>query len=241
MHTQMPYIIAHRGFHVNYPENTLSAFEAARDIGAHGIELDVHINHDGELFVFHDPWIRMDPKGRRIRASRLSVADLKELGRKLLGQPIPRLKDVLDACINEFQWINIELKDQGARGDNPGLIAQMQRLLRHYPLEKIIISSFHPLILRKMKDWEPRLLTGFLMQPRTLTSPLWQFWLRHTAADFYHPRYDWYFRYEHLDPHPKISLWTLDDCDLFKKNIKNTERVFSVITNRPDLWVKPKE
>ena len=36
-----PVIIAHRGFRRLYPENTLVSFQAARQAGAHMIELDV--------------------------------------------------------------------------------------------------------------------------------------------------------------------------------------------------------
>ena len=40
---------AHRGFSSRYPENTMVAFEAARNAGADGIETDVHLTKDGEV------------------------------------------------------------------------------------------------------------------------------------------------------------------------------------------------
>ena len=49
-----PLIIAHRGYSSNYPENTLAAFKAAVDIGAHMIELDVSLSEDRQLVVIHD-------------------------------------------------------------------------------------------------------------------------------------------------------------------------------------------
>jgi len=49
-----PLQIAHRGGAGLWPENTMEAFERAIDMGADGIELDVHLSHDGQLVVHHD-------------------------------------------------------------------------------------------------------------------------------------------------------------------------------------------
>ena len=44
---------AHRGLHSkDVPENSLAAFTLARDEG-YGIELDVRLSADGQIFVFH--------------------------------------------------------------------------------------------------------------------------------------------------------------------------------------------
>lgn len=236
---QRPYIIAHRGFHKNCVENTMSAFQAAKTIGAHGIELDVHVTKDGQIVVFHDPWIRRATKGeRRLRLKRLSYAELRHWSESQLGEAMPLLSDVLDRFLPSFHWINIELKGQGARGDNLLLIEKVVHLLRSYPPGKILISSFHPFILRQVKDLAPDQKTGFLMQPRTVTSPIWQFCLNYTRADFFHPRYDWYFKWQHLHTGTNVSLWTLDDRTLFEHGVNTPSSVFSIITNRPDLWVR---
>ena len=48
------WVIAHRGVSGSYPENTLSAFQAAIDIRAEMVELDVSISKDGIPVVVHD-------------------------------------------------------------------------------------------------------------------------------------------------------------------------------------------
>ncbi|OHA63816.1 MAG: hypothetical protein A2842_00955 [Candidatus Wildermuthbacteria bacterium RIFCSPHIGHO2_01_FULL_48_25] len=48
------FILAHRGLKLEYPENTLPAFQAAADLGF-GIELDVRLAKDGKLVCKHDP------------------------------------------------------------------------------------------------------------------------------------------------------------------------------------------
>lgn len=49
-----PLLIAHRGDTINFPENTLEAFESAFDLGADGIECDVHLADDGRVIVVHN-------------------------------------------------------------------------------------------------------------------------------------------------------------------------------------------
>ena len=51
----MTAIVAHRGLHHDLRENTLEAFEAARAVGADGVEFDVRRTAHGELVVHHDP------------------------------------------------------------------------------------------------------------------------------------------------------------------------------------------
>jgi glycerophosphoryl diester phosphodiesterase len=48
-------VIAHRGASSELPENTLSAFERAIEVGADFVEFDVRARPTGELVVAHDP------------------------------------------------------------------------------------------------------------------------------------------------------------------------------------------
>ena len=54
---KQPYVYAHRGASGYAPENTLPAFEKALEMGADGIEIDVHFSKDGALVVTHDEYI----------------------------------------------------------------------------------------------------------------------------------------------------------------------------------------
>ncbi len=47
-------LIAHRGYSARYPENTLLAYEAALQHGAHCFELDLQLSADGIPFLHHD-------------------------------------------------------------------------------------------------------------------------------------------------------------------------------------------
>jgi len=51
---KLPLIIGHRGVKGIAPENSLSGFKKAVELGIDGVELDVHFTKDGKLVVFHD-------------------------------------------------------------------------------------------------------------------------------------------------------------------------------------------
>src|SRR5215510_9615942 len=55
MASTRPTILAHRGASGHRCENSLEAFREARDLGADGVELDVHATKNGALVVHHDP------------------------------------------------------------------------------------------------------------------------------------------------------------------------------------------
>lgn len=94
--------IAHRGFHKNFPDNTLEAFEAAIQLGVDGIELDVRETADRGFVVFHDPKI----EGTDI--ARLSLSDIKNM--KLQDTfEIPTLEQVLELCRKRTKLL-VELK-----------------------------------------------------------------------------------------------------------------------------------
>lgn len=54
----MPEIIAHRGVTRDHLENSIGAFARAVELGADGVELDVHCTADGVVLVHHDPVLR---------------------------------------------------------------------------------------------------------------------------------------------------------------------------------------
>ncbi len=52
-HSSTP-VMAHRGASAEFPEHTLAAFKRAIEVGANGIEVDVHLTQDGHVVCIHD-------------------------------------------------------------------------------------------------------------------------------------------------------------------------------------------
>jgi glycerophosphoryl diester phosphodiesterase len=59
-------VISHRGEHLQHPENTLPAYQAAIDAGADYFEVDVQTTADGKLVLMHDSTVnrRTTAKGK---------------------------------------------------------------------------------------------------------------------------------------------------------------------------------
>lgn len=95
--------IGHRGAPREFPENTLPAFERAIELGADGIELDVHVTADGIPVVHHDPELS--------RARALAQMSWDEVRRVELapGITIPSLQQVL-TVVGDRAMVYVELK-----------------------------------------------------------------------------------------------------------------------------------
>jgi glycerophosphoryl diester phosphodiesterase len=115
-------IIAHRGASRERPENTLAAFVRAVELGADGIELDVHLTADGVLVVHHDA-VPHDPPSPPLAKRDLRTLTLGELAAfQVQGEPIPTLAAVLDA-IPKHLTVYCELKGAGTAPEAVRLLA----------------------------------------------------------------------------------------------------------------------
>lgn len=151
----VPKIIAHRGYSGVSPENTLSAFANAVDIGADMIELDVQLTGDGQVVVFHDNDLL------RVTGCEGTIADytLEELqqmdagmwfGSEFEGERIPTLAEVLELVRGSGLNIYLELKDIGAV---EGFEEAVLNVVRDYDMQdRCIMASFQYEYLRHFKE-----------------------------------------------------------------------------------------
>ena len=117
-----PEIIAHRGASREAPENTIAAFRRAQQLGADGIELDVHLTTDGVLVVHHDAMPRASPSPK-LAGKALHELSWSEVALfRVNGAPIPRLEEVLDAVGSSLN-IYCELKGAGTTAAACALLA----------------------------------------------------------------------------------------------------------------------
>ncbi len=148
MPPQRPLSIAHRGSHDDRPENSLPAILRSLELGAQGIEIDVHITADGVPVVHHDPDLR---DGGQISAMTAAEVEKRELAP---GIAIPRLDQVLDAVARKA-ILFIETKAEGIE-------FPLMRAVRASGAE-CAIHSFHHETIRNLKLTMPSLRTGILM------------------------------------------------------------------------------
>ncbi|MDE3015695.1 MAG: hypothetical protein KGI29_02075 [Pseudomonadota bacterium] len=99
--------IAHRGASAAAPENTMSAFRKALELGADAVECDVHVSKDGEAVVIHDDTLERTTSGR----GRVADFTLKELKGFVAGggERIPTLEELLAFAADRLM-VFIEIK-----------------------------------------------------------------------------------------------------------------------------------
>jgi glycerophosphoryl diester phosphodiesterase len=146
-----PTVVAHRGGARLAPENTMQAFHNALALGADAIELDLHLCADGELVVIHDDTLNRTFQ-RPGQVTQMTADELAAVG-------VPRLNEVLKLPKVQFY---LEIKHpHGARHE--GIEAKLvQALEQHQCLERSVVISFDEESLRRLRQLNPRLSTGYL-------------------------------------------------------------------------------
>ena len=181
--------IAHRGASAHAPENTLAAFRLAAELGADMVELDVHVSADGVPVVIHDSSLARTTDGTGLVGD-LTLAELKRLdaGR---GEHIPTLEEAMEVCREVGMGLYVEVKDEQA-------VFPLVELLRHYPVEHVLVGSFRPDWVASVKALVPHISTSVLFRalnvdPVRLAQAV--------GADYVHPCWEWYAP----EPHRLLS------------------------------------
>jgi glycerophosphoryl diester phosphodiesterase len=234
-----PLNFAHRGASYEAPENTLAAFMLAFELGADGIEFDVQLSKDGEAVVIHDFTLSKTTDGNGPVHDK-SLAELKALDAGgwfdpiFAGQRIPTLQEVIDTAGRRL-LLNIELKSKSLRDD--GLAAVVVRTVEeNHLLDRVVLSSFNPLVLRQVRQLNPWIPIGLLYAPDAgllLSRP----WSRHLLSlNALHPHYSAvdaaYVQWAKKRGY-RVNVWTVDDPgDMWQLMRFGAD---AIITNRPDL------
>ena len=149
-----PWVIAHRGFKKNYPENTLVAFQAAMDAGAQMIELDVTLSRDRKPVVIHDATLERTTNGHG-PVRDYTMEELKQLDAggwfhsDFANQRLPELGEVLE-LVNSRVITNIEIKANAYEPHHPAdaIEAQVVELVKQKNMQDaVLLSSFNVDIL----------------------------------------------------------------------------------------------
>jgi glycerophosphoryl diester phosphodiesterase len=239
MYLDRPLNFAHQGASHEAPANTLAAFLLAEALGADGIEFDVQLTADGEVVVIHDFAVDATTNGSG-RVAEKTLAELKLLDAghwfdaDFAGQRIPTLTEVIDA-VGDRLLLNIEMKMASLRDD--GLAAAVARTVAdHGLLERVVVSSFNPVALWRLRRHNPEIPTGLLYAP-DLPPVLRRGWPRLLVRpDALHPYYtavdEAYMRRAQRRGY-RVNTWTVDDPGEMWRLARMGVDV--VITNRPDL------
>lgn len=166
----VPLVIAHRGDSAHRPENTLSSFASALEVGAEVVELDVHLTSDGHVVVIHDPLIDRTTDGRgavrdltlqQVRA--VSAGYPERFGSEFRGERVPTLSEALN-FLRDRSKAMIEIKSDAVTDDAEGGIeARTIEEIRRAGMEKeTVLISFDRRALLRCRTAAPEIMRGHL-------------------------------------------------------------------------------
>ncbi len=219
-------IIAHRGFHDIYHENTIGAFMRAIDSGADFIEFDVRRTADNILIAFHDPSFISDQQEYPI--DQICYNELQKLAKKQ-NIEIPTVKNVFEICAGQIGF-DIEFKVEQCIDET------MEYINIFECSDDCFFTSFSESVIKEITGKNNGIPFGLLtenidelsrMQLDNLSM------LCPSSATFDTHRD---FLTSWKTPGKTIALWTVDTMEDLRNYLVDP-LVDSIITNKTDLAV----
>ncbi|NFE74786.1 glycerophosphodiester phosphodiesterase [Clostridium botulinum] len=159
-------VSAHRGASINYPENTMKAFEMAVEQNADWIELDVQLTSDGIPVIMHDSNLyRITGVNKNIWE--VTYNDIKDLdcsswfSSEFAGERISTLGEVLDFAKKEHIKLNIELKPTGYEKDFEKIV--IDTINQKNFKNSCVVTSQEYSTLQRIKEYDQEIKTIYVM------------------------------------------------------------------------------
>ncbi len=161
----LPELIAHRGYALHYPDNTLVGIEAAIAVGARFIEVDVQLTADREPVLVHDR--NLEPlcgisgqvhEFSLIRLQRLRAAEFGRFGYRYAQVRIPTLAELVALLCDKPQiGVFVEIKRIAIEhfGVEP-VLARVLPMIEALRGHCVLISfSLETLLAARAHGWQP--------------------------------------------------------------------------------------
>lgn len=145
-----PIIIAHRGLHTQYPENSLAAFAAAEAAGIGYLECDVWPSRDGVPVILHDQTLDRTTPGHG-KVGDHTAAELAALG-------VPSLADLILQSSTDTTLV-VEIKPDNAEDFVRSVV---NLLAKQHPLA--IVQSFDYANLQHSQRIAPAIPVAMLIE-----------------------------------------------------------------------------
>lgn len=217
-------IIGHRGASGTEPENTIRSFQKAVEVGADMVEMDVRESKDGEIVVFHDrDFFRLFGDPRKV--SEMTLNEIKRVSAEH-NREVPTLDEVVQTIGLD---IIVEIKVHGIE-------AKVLSSLKNFP-HKVMISSFYPKVLKKIRALDGNIQLGLAIGPGELhLIPVLNYLTRKINLSAINPRNTLVslpslilFRL----PKRKVYVWTVNNEKEYKR--MKSLKVDAIYTDYPEL------
>jgi glycerophosphoryl diester phosphodiesterase len=231
--------VAHRGASAEYPENTMMAFRRAIEIGVDALEVDVHLTYDGVLVVMHDSTLDRTTDGTGfVRDHSWQAISQLNAGQ---GERVPMLIEVIELARSTDMRLCIEIKGAIPADEIKVAEAVVQILDRTGYADKVIITSFYGVALRRVREMCPTLSTMLDPSPQDGSLTLRQICEQVLQAGANSLSYDGRFVTPEVAAGAHlagIALWPLIQESMGDMRALIRLGVPGIMTDRPDLLNK---
>lgn len=182
-----PLVFAHRGSSAELPEHTLAAYLRALEEGADGLECDVRLSRDGHLVCLHDRRLDRVSNGRgRVSAYTLAELEALDFGSWHPGcappdpdEPVDEsrtrlltLERLLDTVRAAGRPVRLLIETKHPTRHGGAVERRLVEMLRRYGLAEprpddpvqVVVMSFAPLAIRRIRELAPALPTVLLLE-----------------------------------------------------------------------------
>lgn len=226
-----PLIIAHRGASGHAPENTMTAFRQAVDLGADGLELDVTMSRDRRVVVIHDDTLDRTTTGKGlVHETEWRALHTLDAGRwfapEFAGERIPLLQEVLE-LVSPALYLNVEIKSGPLALET--LAAVVDLLQRHRSRANTCITSFDEAVIRSCLQHDPDMTCGLIFEADNLHRAFSGPW---RLLSSHYPLITDAFMEQSKTEHRSVFTWTVNSVDVMQRMV--SAGVDGIITNFPD-------
>ena len=220
--------IGHRGARAYAPENTITSFKKALEIGVDAIELDVRKTKDNQLVVIHDDDVKRTTDGEGLICE-LTLKEIKGFSAEG-GEKIPTFEEALDFLDKKVK-VFVELKEEGI--EKQVLFAVHERGLE----KNVVITSFLEDVLKRVRELDDKVETGLIYAKHK--NPL------KAAFDLKANYLVALYRFVHTanvekahENGLKVVVWTINTPEEVEAYVK--KGVDGIASDKPDILMKAK-
>jgi glycerophosphoryl diester phosphodiesterase len=158
-------VFAHRGFGDHAPDNSLYAVQRALEAGMDGVDVDGQFTRDRELVVYHDLSVdRLTSGSGKVRDKTIEEMLSLDLGPKYDSTITAAYVRTFEDFVRTVKGRGILMVELKVPGRDPTGIEEraVEIVRRHDAHADVVLSSFNPLVLRRLKRLDPRVRTALI-------------------------------------------------------------------------------
>lgn len=220
----------------------MPSFKQAIADGCNAIELDVYRTKDGHLIVFHDDTLERTTNGTG-RVADHTLAELQKLNaaHHWIGREerIPTLQSVIDILPKDIVF-NFEIKNFSIFSEQRTELELVRFIHENRLRDRVILSSFNPLNIWRVKTADPSIFTALLWYNPSLFSLRHPMGVHLSHPDIFHPFVEnvnrgvkFWSRVKRIPMH----IWVVNEADRMKQFAEDP-MIKGIMSDDPQLLVK---